>query len=596
MTNHINLKIMNSQSIEDIVNKLERSGASLVVAPAKSGKSTNIPLRIYNEVLKKNPDGRIFVVEPTENAAKTLSNFVSRIQRKKIIGYLDENTELNKVSSKIVYMSVATLVQLMFDNMKLKNKDYYLASVIIMSNVMIDDIFVNLAQYIWQYLSLDDRRVPYLLLTSSIDGELSVIKSEIPVTKIQPKDYRPTDVIYSTFDSKAESLVEDITDTIINARRTHFYEGKFLIFVPTGQMISQIEALLSKKMKEGETFHKNIFITTEKETDVPHGEYSLVIDSCFTASGRKIRYAIKAICETRAGYSHHCKRLLTKDSYENLSAGKIGIASPERLLRVALHLSDGGIDYRNFFVSNRIPENLRKKIEKTISSLDLTFPDGTLNKKGEFASQLPLEGYSSISIYELLKVKKDILAEIIVLSIVSSCGMQLFERDFSAFKDESDLVIIANIVFEFIKTTLSLKEFAKEFKLKEKNLRQATEKADTVIAALFRIGYDIPQNITAEDPGKLVQSLESVFMKIYSGNLLKHEYGDIYSCGKNYSWQPMFPQDKNSPPSESLIPLVVEEFYTNGGMKRKVTLGHPVNDLNVGESYIDDIDKSLADL
>ena len=596
MTNHINLKIMNSQIIEDIVNKLERAGASLVVAPAKSGKSTNIPLRIYNEVLKKNPEGRIFVVEPTENGAKSLSNFVSRIQKKKIIGYLDENTELSKISSKIVYMSVTTLVQLLFDNMKLKNDDYYLASVIVLSNVMVEDVFVNLVQYVWQYLSLEGRRVPYLLLTSSIGGELSVIKSEVPVTTIQPKDYRPTEIIYSTFDSKADSLVEDVTDTIINARRTQFYEGKFLVFVPTGQMISQIEALLSKKMKEGETFHKNVFITTEKETDIPHGEYSLVIDSCFSMSGKKIKHSIKAVCETRAGYARHCKRLLTQNNYENLSAGKIGIASLERLLRVSLHLSDGGIDYRNFFVNNNIPENLRRKVERTISELDLTFPDGTLNKKGEFASQLALDGYSSICIYELLKVKKDILAEIMVLATVSSCGMQLFDRDFAAFKDESDLVVVANIVFEFLKTSLSLREFAKEFKLKERNLRQVVEKTDSIIAALFRIGYDIPQDVSVEDPGQLVQSLEPVLMKVYSKSLLKHEYGDIYSCGKNYSWQPMFPQDKDSPPSESLVPLVVEEFYTNGGMKRRVTLGHPVNDLNVGESYTDDIDKSLADL
>lgn len=560
---------MDRLMIDDIVSGLERAKAAVVVAPAKSGKSTYIPMKMYNEVLKRNPEGKVFIIENTERAASTLANFMTRIQKKKM-GYLDESTELKKIDSKIIYMSSSRFVQILFDEFA-KGSDN-IASLVVISNAFLEDLFINLIQYLWYVLSFQGRRVPYLLFTSSIPGELAVIK-DVPTFSLIPKDYEPTKVIYSTFDSTFDSIAKDLAEAIDN-----FQGEKFLVFVPTRFVASQVEMLIK-------TNAKLTFVSSEHETEVPHGNYSAVFDSCFSICGKRIKPSTKLQCEMHAQYAKTCKRLLKKETFEDLSAGKCE-TPPERLLRVALFLSDAQIDYKSFFIINKIPETQRKKIVQTIQDLDIINEEGTLNERGVFVSQLYLDGYLSSCLYELLKKRKDIITEITLFAAISVCGTNIFGKS----SKKSDLESLANVVIKFMESNLSAREFARENDLREKCLVDIKERTNSILKILMKLDFSIEEQIST-NVETLLDGLESIMKKVYKNIILKHEYGNRYTGYSTFIWN-----SEGSTPSESLIPILTEEFHTKNGLRRVVTLGHPVNDLDVGKTELEEVDKLFDDL
>lgn len=573
---------MNTEMISSIVSDLERSHSLLLVSPAKTGKSIYIPLEIYNKVSIKNKDGRIFVVEGHQKSAEKLSKFVSSIQRNKIITYLDETTELKKINAKIIYTTVEKFIQILFDQLT-REKPTDIASVVILSTVFVENIFINLIQYIWYTLQFRGFRVPYLLLTSNIKKEFSINVSH--TVSFAPKGYVPPQIVYSTFDSNAESMAKDMADVIINYRRED-PDSRYLVFIPTGYMASQIKNLL---ILEG--YPSGIeYITVENEAYIPHGEYRIVFDSCLTFYGRRVTSAIKSVCESRAQYGKICKRLLKKESYDELSAGRIDIISADRLLKIALYLSDTRENYKNFFTLSNIPENNRRRVDRIISELNLLDGEGLINKKGLFVMNLPLDGYCSSVLYEILKLKNDIIPEIDLFSAISVSGMNLFDKNFDLIKDHSDLVVLSKIMMKLAETDLSLKEFSKEYKIREKYLEEIKEKKEGVIKILSSLGYEIDHDAIIPSGEDLVKRIEPVLKNVYKSMMLKHSNGNIYVGNKSYFWTPSYPDSAEIPPSESLIPFLIEEFYTNNGLKRKVVLGHPLNDLQVAESQIEIID------
>lgn len=580
---------MDAKAIDNLIATLERARASVLIAPPKSGKSTYIPLKIYNEVIKRNPNGRVFVVEGTEHGAKTLSGFASRIQKNThAVKYLDESTDLDKLPTPgVVYMSLARLVQIFFDWFNDTRDEAPPASVIVIANAFIEDLFSNVVQYVWYKNSLKMRMCPFLLFTSSIEGNLAVIR-DYETVEISTTGYSPPEIVYSSVNSTSDTIAKDLAESIAFERRTSPQDDRYLIFVPTGFVMSQVESLL-------DNLRGLVFIISEKDTEVPHGKFAVAFDSCLSLNEKKIVSSLKNVCETRAGYAKKCKRMLTEEKFASLAAGRRIIANQDRLLRVALYLVDARIGYKSFFEVSKIPRFLTEKVSRTIAELELV-NDNELNERGVFVGQLPLDGFCSCCLYELLKSRKNIYPEIVLFAAITVCGMNLFPAK-SDYNGYSDLEVLAQATLDYMSSVSPPKEFARKAKLNGNYLREIRDKTDAVIGILFKLNFDIDNKFDVTDGEELVKTLEPTLKEVYKTKLMRREYGDMFlSSGKLFEWRPSRQPDNEHIPPESLIPLITQEFNTKSGIKRVVTLGHPINDLDVGETALDIADRIFDDI
>jgi len=467
--NYIDLPVYRNQ--EKILLMLEKNQALVVESPTGSGKTTQLPVILYEAGYSKN--GIIGVTQPRRIAAVSVSEFIARQTETRIpglIGYKMRFADQTNHETKIKIMTDGILLQ----EMKL---DPWLSkySVLVVDEAHERSLNIDFVLGLLKRVLESRKDFKVIISSATINAEIfSEYFGNCPIVKIEAQRF-PVTMVYdpvekinndkyeirnngkndrSASNYSAEELIltkiEAITTRFINEKR----EGDILIFLSGEKMIKEcmnkltfcsvgknlhiipLYGRLGKEEQEkvfenapkGKT--KVVISTNIAETSVTIDGITAVIDSglsklnwynprTFTSSLIESPISIASANQRkgRAGRTREgtCYRLYTRKDFEQRPLYTAEEIFRTDLSEVILRMADLGItNFEDFnFISTPDREGIIGGIE-TLNLLDALETDRTLSNIGKLMTEFPLAPRQSRIIVEAILKYPDIIRETII--------------------------------------------------------------------------------------------------------------------------------------------------------------------------------------
>ncbi|MDR2176883.1 MAG: ATP-dependent RNA helicase [Treponema sp.] len=443
---------------KDLVLKaLETSQAVVVESPTGSGKTTQLPVILYEAGYAKN--GMIGVTQPRRIAALSVSEFIARQQGvplSGLVGYKIRFEDRTSQDTKIKIMTDGILLQEMKLDPWLSKYGLLVVDEAHERSLNIDFILGLLKRI------LEARRDFKVIVSSAtINAEVfSEYFGECPVVKIDAVTY-PVTLIYDppVLDGgrgglAAQELLINKIDTIIQRFVSEKREGDLLVFLPGEKIIKDcIKSLaqgpagkylhlvplygrLGKEEQErvfddpprGKT--KVVVSTNIAETSLTIDGITGVIDSGLSklnyynprsfASSLVEAPISKASANQRKGRAGRtregsCYRLYTRKDFENRPLFTTEEIFRTDLSEVVLRMAELGLsNFEEFdFISPPGRDGLTAAIE-TLNLLDALEEDRTLSKTGKMMTEFPLAPRQSRIIVEAVLRYPQVLRETLI--------------------------------------------------------------------------------------------------------------------------------------------------------------------------------------
>jgi len=478
---------------DKILKALEDNQIIIVESPTGSGKTTQIPLILYDNGYTKETkrnNGVIGITQPRRIASVSIAEYIEKqLFLKAVVEDKDYKDFIGVAAYKIRFndrTTEKTKIKIMTDGTLLQEiKNNYLLSDY--SVIMIDeaherslniDFILGLLKKIIKIR--DDLKI--IISSATLDTKVfSDYFGGAPIIKIEGSTY-PIEVIYQPLESKAllNFKIKQILDQIFDSEIQESIKEKtnlsdlieqraILIFLEGERSIKQIQDYLKEEFQNKLTIrplygrlskeeqdkvflppnahHKKVVIATNiAETSITIDDIVYVIDSGFVKiSNYDPKTFISSLQETtiskayadqrkgRAGRTQEgvCFRLYSEQEYN-----KKQLYTQEEIYRtdlseVVLQIADIGIS--NFYEFNFISPPQKQELDATINLLkDLNALDDNnfLTDIGKMMIQFPLSPRYSRIIIEAITKHNDVIEEIlIIISFLTNPSPHLFPHE-----------------------------------------------------------------------------------------------------------------------------------------------------------------------
>lgn len=522
---------------QKILDCLEKNQVVIVESPTGSGKTTQIPVILYEAGYATN--GVIAVTQPRRIAALSVSEFISKqlgTSYPGLVGYKMRFEDKTDASTKIKIMTDGILLQ----EMKL---DPWLSKY---SVIMVDEAHersLNIDFVMGLLKRVLKERKDFRVIVSSATMNTQVFSEyfdNAPIVSIDTITY-PVSVIYdpipggvtTTTDAGCDLLLSKICNTVERVL-DNGDEGGILIFLPGEKIIKDcldrlyrmpfsrhlhilpLYGRLSKEEQE-KVFDeppagkKKVIISTNiAETSVTISDITTVIDSglCklnfynprnFTSS--LIESAVsKASCNQRkgrAGRTHEgsCYRLYKRMDFETRPEYTTEEIYRTDLSEVVLRMAELGItDFYNFdFIASPGKEGIIGAVD-TLNMLGALDSDNCLSEIGKMMVRFPLEPRISRIIIEAIMYFPDVIDKALIAASFLSANSPFIlppneemeaRKAHHRFRDmQGDFVTYLNI-FNAYKQSDNKEKFCKKNYLDER-----------VMAEIDNINYQLTQIVS----------------------------------------------------------------------------------------------------
>jgi HrpA-like RNA helicase len=449
--NYIDLPVYKNQ--EKILSTLKNNQALVVESPTGSGKTTQLPVILYETGYASN--GIIGVTQPRRIAAVSVSEFIARQTETRIpglIGYKMRFTDQTNHETKIKIMTDGILLQ----EMKL---DPWLSkySVLVVDEAHERSLNIDFILGLLKRVLESRKDFKVIISSATINAEVfSEYFGGCPIVKIEAQRF-PVTLVYDApielENNKEEAIlakIEAITTRFIDEKR----EGDILIFLSGEKMIKDCMNRLSL-CSAGKNLHliplygrlgkeeqervfedapigktKAVISTNIAETSVTIDGITAVIDSglaklnwynprTFTSSLIESPISIASANQRkgRAGRTREgsCYRLYTRKDFEHRSLYTTEEIFRTDLSEVILRMADLGItNFEDFdFISAPEKEGIIGGIE-TLKLLDALEEDRTLSNIGKLMTEFPLAPRQSRIIVEAILNYPDVIRETLI--------------------------------------------------------------------------------------------------------------------------------------------------------------------------------------
>ncbi|MCL2243400.1 MAG: ATP-dependent RNA helicase [Treponema sp.] len=449
--NYIDLPVHRNQ--EKILIALENNQALVVESPTGSGKTTQLPVILYEAGYARS--GIIGVTQPRRIAAVSVSEFIARQTETRIpglIGYKMRFADQTNHETKIKIMTDGILLQ----EMKL---DPWLSkySVLVVDEAHERSLNIDFVLGLLKRVMENRRDFKVIISSATINAEVfSEYFSECPIVKIDAQRF-PVTLIYDPVIEANNDAFEAILNKI-EAIITRFIsenrEGDILVFLSGEKMIKDcmnrlalssvgnylhllpLYGRLGKEEQErvfenapkGKT--KVVISTNIAETSVTIDGITAVIDSglaklnwynprTFTSSliEAPVSKASANQRKGRAGRTREgtCYRLYTRKDFENRSLFTTEEIFRTDLSEVILRMADLGItNFEDFdFIAAPEKAGLIGGVE-TLNLLEALEPDRSLSNTGKLMTEFPLAPRQSRIIVEAILRYPGVIQETII--------------------------------------------------------------------------------------------------------------------------------------------------------------------------------------
>lgn len=522
---------------QKILDCLEKNQVIIVESPTGSGKTTQIPVILYEAGYATN--GVIAVTQPRRIAALSVSEFISKqlgTSYPGLVGYKMRFEDKTDASTKIKIMTDGILLQ----EMKL---DPWLSKY---SVIMVDEAHersLNIDFVIGLLKRVLKERKDFRVIVSSATMNTQVFSEyfdNAPIVSIDTITY-PVSVIYdpipggvtTTTDAGCDLLLSKICNTVERVL-DNGDEGGILIFLPGEKIIKDcldrlyrmpfsrhlhilpLYGRLSKEEQE-KVFDeppagkKKVIISTNiAETSVTISDITTVIDSglCklnfynprnFTSSLIESSVS-KASCNQRkgrAGRTHEgsCYRLYKRMDFETRPEYTTEEIYRTDLSEVVLRMAELGItDFYNFdFIASPGKEGIIGAVD-TLNMLGALDSDNCLSEIGKMMVRFPLEPRISRIIIEAIMRFPDVIDKALIAASFLSANSPFIlppneemeaRKAHHRFRDmQGDFVTYLNI-FNAYKQSDNKEKFCKKNYLDER-----------VMAEIDNINYQLTQIVS----------------------------------------------------------------------------------------------------
>lgn len=522
---------------QKILDCLEKNQVVIVESPTGSGKTTQIPVILYEAGYATN--GVIAVTQPRRIAALSVSEFISKqlgTSYPGLVGYKMRFEDKTDASTKIKIMTDGILLQ----EMKL---DPWLSKY---SVIMVDEAHersLNIDFVMGLLKRVLKERKDFRVIVSSATMNTQVFSEyfdNAPIVSIDTITY-PVSVIYdpipggvtTTTDAGCDLLLSKICNTVERVL-DNSDEGGILIFLPGEKIIKDcldrlyrmpfsrhlhilpLYGRLSKEEQE-KVFDeppagkKKVIISTNiAETSVTISDITTVIDSglCklnfynprnFTSSLIESSVS-KASCNQRkgrAGRTHEgsCYRLYKRMDFETRPEYTTEEIYRTDLSEVVLRMAELGItDFYNFdFIASPGKEGIIGAVD-TLNMLGALDSDNCLSEIGKMMVRFPLEPRISRIIIEAIMRFPDVIDKALIAASFLSANSPFIlppneemeaRKAHHRFRDmQGDFVTYLNI-FNAYKQSDNKEKFCKKNYLDER-----------VMAEIDNINYQLTQIVS----------------------------------------------------------------------------------------------------
>lgn len=522
---------------QKILDCLEKNQVVIVESPTGSGKTTQIPVILYEAGYATN--GVIAVTQPRRIAALSVSEFISKqlgTSYPRLVGYKMRFEDKTDASTKIKIMTDGILLQ----EMKL---DPWLSKY---SVIMVDEAHersLNIDFVMGLLKRVLKERKDFRVIVSSATMNTQVFSEyfdNAPIVSIDTITY-PVSVIYdpipggvtTTTDAGCDLLLSKICNTVERVL-DNGDEGGILIFLPGEKIIKDcldrlyrmpfsrhlhilpLYGRLSKEEQE-KVFDeppagkKKVIISTNiAETSVTISDITTVIDSglCklnfynprnFTSSLIESSVS-KASCNQRkgrAGRTHEgsCYRLYKRMDFETRPEYTTEEIYRTDLSEVVLRMAELGItDFYNFdFIASPGKEGIIGAVD-TLNMLGALDSDNCLSEIGKMMVRFPLEPRISRIIIEAIMRFPDVIDKALIAASFLSANSPFIlppneemeaRKAHHRFRDmQGDFVTYLNI-FNAYKQSDNKEKFCKKNYLDER-----------VMAEIDNINYQLTQIVS----------------------------------------------------------------------------------------------------
>ena len=437
---------------QKILECLENNQVVIVESPTGSGKTTQIPVILYEAGYTTN--GIIGVTQPRRIAALSVSEFISKQMNTPypgLVGYKMRFEDVTNSDTKIKIMTDGILLQemkldpwlskysvLMIDEAHERslNIDFVLGlvkrvlkerkdfHVIVSSATMNTKVF---SEYFDNapIVSIDTVKYPVSVVYDPVEGGTTTL-TDVGEEKLLTKIYNTVDRVLDNDEDGSiliflpgEKTIKDCVDKLV-----HSPIGRKLHIVPLyGRLAKEEQELVFEPAPENK---KKIVISTNiAETSVTISDVTTVIDSglCkmnfynpknFTSSLNETVVS-KASCNQRKGragrtHSGTCYRLYSRTDFEMRPEYTTEEIYRTDLSEVVLRMSELGItDFYDFdFISNPGEIGIIGAVD-TLKNLGALEDDNTLSDIGNLMVQFPLEPRISRIIVESVLHYPDVI-------------------------------------------------------------------------------------------------------------------------------------------------------------------------------------------
>ena len=437
---------------QKILECLENNQVVIVESPTGSGKTTQIPVILYEAGYTTN--GIIGVTQPRRIAALSVSEFISKQMNTPypgLVGYKMRFEDVTNSDTKIKIMTDGILLQemkldpwlskysvLMIDEAHERslNIDFVLGlvkrvlkerkdfHVIVSSATMNTKVF---SEYFDNapIVSIDTVTYPVSVVYDPVEGGTTTL-TDVGEEKLLTKIYNTVDRVLDNNEDGSiliflpgEKTIKDCVDKLV-----HSPIGRKLHIVPLyGRLAKEEQELVFEPAPENK---KKIVISTNiAETSVTISDVTTVIDSglCkmnfynpknFTSSLNET-FVSKASCNQRKGragrtHSGTCYRLYSRTDFETRPEYTTEEIYRTDLSEVVLRMSELGItDFYDFdFISNPGEIGIIGAVD-TLKKLGALEDDNTLSDIGKLMVQFPLEPRISRIIVESVLHYPDVI-------------------------------------------------------------------------------------------------------------------------------------------------------------------------------------------
>jgi len=451
--NYIDLPVYKNK--EKILSMLEKNQALVVESPTGSGKTTQLPLILYEAGYARN--GIIGVTQPRRIAAVSVSEFIARqagISIPGLIGYKMRFADQTNHETKIKIMTDGILLQ----EMKL---DPWLSkySLLVVDEAHERSLNIDFILGLLKRVLESRKDFKVIISSATINAEVfSEYFGNCPIVKIDAQRF-PVTMIYNApvdvENNKEEAIltkIEEITTRFISEKRegdilvflsgekiikdcinrlTFCSAGKYLHLIPLyGRLGKEEQEKVFEEAPKGKT--KVVISTNIAETSVTIDGITAVIDSglaklnwynprTFTSSLIESTISIASANQRkgRAGRTREgtCYRLYTRKDFESRSLYTTEEIFRTDLSEVILRMADLGItNFEDFdFIAAPEKEGLIGGIE-TLNLLDALENDRSLSNIGKLMTEFPLAPRQSRIIVEAILHYPDVIHETIIAS------------------------------------------------------------------------------------------------------------------------------------------------------------------------------------